>query len=63
LNYIRGYNTKIARKLADSKLKTKEFLRANSISIPETIEVLDNHEMINESIFDKLMPPFVVKPN
>jgi len=38
-------------------------LRANSIAIPETIEILDSHDMINESVFDKLTPPFVVKPN
>jgi hypothetical protein len=38
-------------------------LRANSIAIPETIEVLDSHEMINNSVLDKLLPPFVVKPN
>ena len=63
LNYIKWHNTKIAKKLADSKLKTKEFLRANSIAIPDTIATLNNWDVINESIFEKLEPPFVVKPN
>jgi len=63
LNYIKEYNTKFARRLADSKLKTKEFLRANNVAIPETIAVLDNHEQLVDSIFDNLQPPFVVKPN
>ena len=63
LNYIKEYNTKFARKLADSKLKTKEFLSANSIAIPETIQILDKHEELSNSIFEKLEPPFVVKPN
>ncbi len=63
LNYIKGYNTKIAKKLADSKLKTKEFLKINSVAIPETISILENVFDLSESIFEKLTPPFVVKPN
>ncbi len=63
LNYIKEYNTKFARKLADSKLKTKDFLRANSIAIPETIQIITQHEELNNSIFKELEPPFVVKPN
>lgn len=63
LNYIKEYNTKFARRLADSKLKTKDFLSANNIAIPETIAVLSNHEELVNNIFDNLEPPFVVKPN
>jgi len=63
LNYIKEYNTKFARRLADSKLKTKDFLRANKIAIPETISILTEHNQLDDSIFDKLEPPFVVKPN
>ena len=63
LLYIKWHNTKIAKKLADSKLKTKEFLKANNIATPETYFVLSSHEEINDSIFEKLNPPFVVKPN
>jgi hypothetical protein len=28
LNYIKEYNSKMAKKLADSKLNTKEFLKS-----------------------------------
>ena len=63
LNYIKEYNTKFAKKLADSKLKTKDFLRANNIAIPKTIDILIEHQQLNNNIFDKLEPPFVVKPN
>ena len=63
LNYIKEYNTKFARRLADSKLKTKEFLMANSIAIPATIATLDDHEQLSANIFKDLNPPFVVKPN
>jgi alpha-L-glutamate ligase-like protein len=63
LNYIKNYNTKIAKKLADSKLNTKEFLSANSVATPETIMTINNENTIDDSLFDKLIPPFVVKPN
>ncbi len=63
LNYIKEYNTKFARKLADSKLKTKDFLKSKWVSVPETLFILTKHEEVNDSIFEKLIPPFVVKPN
>ena len=63
LNYIKEYNTKFARKLADSKLKTKDFLKSKWVNVPETLFILKKHEEINDSIFDRLKPPFVVKPN
>jgi len=63
LLYIKWHNTKIAKKLADSKLNTKEFLKANNIAVVETIAVLKSHDEVWDSIFEKLNPPFVVKPN
>ncbi len=63
LDYIKEYNTKFARKLADSKLKTKDFLKTKWVSVPETIFVFTKHNDINNSIFEKLKPPFVIKPN
>ena len=63
LNYIREYNTKFAKKLADSKLKTKDFLISKNIAVPKTYFVLTKWEEINDEIFDKLETPFVVKPN
>jgi phosphoribosylamine-glycine ligase len=63
LQYIKWHNTKIAKKLADSKLKTKEFLKQNNIATPETFAILSSHDDLNLAIFDKIIPPFVVKPN
>lgn len=63
LDYIREYNTKFAKRLADSKLKTKDFLKAKWVSIPETLFVFKKHEELSLEIFDNLEAPFVVKPN
>jgi len=63
LNYIKEYNTKFARKLADSKLKTKDFLKSKWVDVPDTLFILTKHEEINDTIFERLKPPFVVKPN
>ena len=63
LNYIKEYNSKMAKKLADSKLNTKDFLKAKWIDVPETLFVLKNHDELVLDIFEKLEPPFVVKPN
>ncbi|MDD3646384.1 MAG: DUF1704 domain-containing protein [Candidatus Gracilibacteria bacterium] len=63
LDYIKEYNTKVAKRLADSKLKTKEFLKAKGIAVPETLFVFKKHEDIKDEIFDLLTPPFVIKPN
>lgn len=63
LDYIKEYNTKFARRLADSKLKTKEFLLAKWVSVAETILVLKEHSEINDELFSNLPLPFVVKPN
>jgi len=63
LNYIKEYNDKFARRLADSKIRTKDFLRISNIAIPETIKVLEHKDEISEKVFDNLNPPFVVKPN
>lgn len=63
LNYIKEYNSSIAKKLADSKLKTKEFLKSKWIDVPDTLFILKKHEDLSLNIFDKLEPPFVVKPN
>ncbi len=63
LKYIKGFNTKIARRLADSKLKTKEFLWAKWVAVPETLAVLKRHDEITKELVDWLKPPFVIKPN
>ncbi len=63
LNYIKGSNFAVARKMADSKLKTKEFLKSKWVSVPETLYIIKKYKDINSEILEKLEPPFVVKPN
>jgi len=63
LNYIKEFNDNSARKLADSKLKTKEFLSKKWVSVSETILVLSNHEELENFDISVLEPPFVIKPN
>ena len=63
LTYVKGANFAIARKLADSKLKTKQFLTEKNISVPKTLAVIKKHEEVTSELFDSLEPPFVVKPN
>jgi len=63
LKYIKWFNSKLARELADSKLKTKEFLKTKKIPVPETFSILKSHSEITDDFVNKLSPPFVIKPN
>ncbi len=63
LQYIKKGNFSISRKMADSKLKTKEFLSNKWVSVPETLLIIRKHKEINKEIIEKLEVPFVVKPN
>ena len=63
LKYIKGFNSKMAKKLADSKLKTKDFLRSKWIPVPNTLAILSKYEEITDDMISKLQPPFVIKPN
>ena len=63
LKYIKWFNSKMAKKLADSKLQTKEFLRTKKIPVPETLAILKKHEEITDDLVAWLKPPFVIKPN
>lgn len=63
LNYIAEYNDERAKNLADSKLKTKEFLSKKGIQVSESILVLKKHEQLENFELDALELPFVIKPN
>lgn len=63
LHYISEYNDDLAKKLADSKLKTKEFLSNKWVRISENIAVLKNHTEWNNFDLNSLPLPFVIKPN
>jgi len=63
LKYIKWFNSKLAKDLADSKLKTKEFLKTKNIPVPETFSILKRHEEITDELVEKFITPFVLKPN
>ncbi len=63
LQYIKWWNFTIDKKIADSKLKTKEFLKNKNIPVPETLYIIEKNEDIKENILETLEPPFVIKPN
>ncbi|MBU0981759.1 DUF1704 domain-containing protein [Patescibacteria group bacterium] len=61
--YIRPYNKKKAIRLADDKLKTKQFLSARDISVPKLYAVIRNQEDLDKFDFSALPASFVLKPN
>ena len=63
LVYIKSENFSISRKLADSKLKTKEFLVQHNVGVPATLALLKKYEDITDETIKELKPPFVIKPN
>ena len=63
LHYIRPYNKKKAVKLADDKLKTKQFLSARDISVPKLYASIKKQEDLEKFDFASLPGAFVLKPN
>jgi len=63
LLYIRPYNPKKAIKLADDKLKTKQFLAARGIPVPKTYGIIKNWGELEKFDFNSLPHSFVIKPN
>ncbi len=63
LKYIKWFNTNLSKKIADSKIKTKELLSIKWVFVPETILIISKHEDIDLEIIKKLPVPFVIKPN
>lgn len=63
LNYIKPFNNSFAKYIADSKLRTKEFLSSKWIGVPETFFIIKSHKELDNIDLGILNPPFVVKPN
>jgi len=63
LLYIRPYNPKKAIKLADDKLKTKQFLAARGIPVPKTYGIIRTWSELDKFDFNSLPHSFVIKPN
>ncbi len=63
LLYMRPYNPKKAVKLADDKIKTKQFLSARDISVPKLYGVIKNTIELEKFDFNSLPNSFALKPN
>lgn len=63
LIYIRAYNPKKAVMLADSKIKTKNFLAARGIPVARLYSVIHSKKELANFDFNSLPNSFVVKPN
>lgn len=63
LLYIRPYNLKKAIKLADDKIKTKQFLSARGVPVPKLYSVIKDFKEIDKFDFNSLPASFVLKPN
>ncbi|MBT3356250.1 hypothetical protein HN784_03210 [bacterium] len=63
LKYIRPYNLKGAKRLADDKLRCKRVLRKGGIPVPELITKIKTKEELDNFDFSSLPNSFVLKPN
>lgn len=63
LLYIRPYNQKKAIKMADDKIKTKQFLSTRGIPVPKLYGIIHNNEELEKYDFNQLPGTFVIKPN
>lgn len=64
LLYIKKFNPKKAIRLADNKIKTKNFFQERGIPVPETYAVINNrNELYNFDFASLPKKNFVVKPN
>lgn len=63
LRYIRPYNLKGAKRLADNKLRCKRVLRKGGIPVPELIAKIKTKEDLDKFDFTSLPNSFVLKPN
>jgi len=63
LLYIRAYNETKAVMMADSKIKTKNYLEARGIPVARTYNVIHDKKELKNFDFASLPNAFVVKPN
>lgn len=63
LLYIRPYNPKKAVLLADSKIKTKNYLSARGVPVARLYHVVNSKKELASFDFNSLPNAFVIKPN
>lgn len=63
LDYIRPYNRKRAKKIADNKLLSKRILKKGSIPVPKLIAKISSTEELENFDWQSLPSNFALKPN
>ncbi len=63
LRYIRIYNLRSAKRLADDKLLCKKVLKKAGLPVPDLLGKISSWEELGEFDFSKLPSSFVLKPN
>jgi alpha-L-glutamate ligase-like protein len=63
LEYVRPYNLKKSRKLADDKLTSKRVLKKNDLPVPALIAKIRNVEELENFDWNSLPGGFALKPN
>lgn len=63
LLYVRPLNSKKAIRLADSKLKTKQFLSTRGIPVPKLLATIRSRAELAKFDFSQLPPSCVLKPD
>jgi alpha-L-glutamate ligase-like protein len=62
LGYIRPYNKRRSKRIADDKLLTKKILTKAGIPVPKLISSITNHTELESYDWDTLPKSFVIKP-
>src|SRR3990172_1474553 len=61
--YQSRYNSRKAKKIADSKLKTKKILRQSKLAVPKLYRIFKSVPKLEHFDFTKLPDSFVIKPS
>lgn len=63
LNYIRPYNGRRAKRIADNKLLSKKILSKAGLPVLQNYGVIKSRKEFDEFNLEQLPPSFVIKPN
>lgn len=63
LEFIRPYNLKKAKRLADDKLLSKKLLKKNGLGVPNLIAKINTREELDNFDWQSLPSSFALKPN
>ncbi|MFC1687144.1 tyrosine/phenylalanine carboxypeptidase domain-containing protein [Patescibacteria group bacterium] len=63
LLYVARLNSRAAKRFADNKIYTKQFLSSRSIGVAKIYTVIRTHQELRRFQISSLPPSFVIKPN